>query len=178
MGQNEEVDMLVVQLAAILHDIADHKFHDGDETAGPRVAREWLQSQLVAEDIIQHVCSIIAGVSFKGANVEETTLSKEGQVVQDADRLDAIGAIGIGRTFTYGGHTKREMYNPHIKPEQHTTKEAYMNNKSPTLNHFYEKLLLLKGLMNTETAKRIAAQRHEFMKLYLDQFYAEWDGKK
>ncbi len=177
IGETEDCDMFVVELAALLHDIADFKFHDGDLTVGPRVACEWLESQNVDEGVVKHVCDIIASTSFKGAQVDASVHTKEAMVVQDADRLDAMGAIGIGRAFAYGGHKNREMYNPNIKPEQHDSFEKYANNNSPTLNHFYEKLLLLKDLMNTQTAKKIAQGRHDFMEMYLEQFYKEWDGE-
>lgn len=177
IGKSEDVDLFVIQLAALLHDIADYKFHDGDDSVGPKVAREWLESKNVDEEIISHVCEIIKSVSFKGSGVDSSVKTKEAMVVQDADRLDAIGAIGVARTFAYGGHKNREMYNPNTKPENHTSFEQYKNNKSPTINHFYEKLLLLKSLMNTQTAKEIAGQRHQFMEQFLDRFFKEWDGK-
>lgn len=177
VGRRENADLLVVQLAALLHDIADWKFHDGDEAAGPRVARTWLESQDVDEQTIAHVCDIIEGVSYKGANVAVKSLSLEGQVVQDADRLDAIGAIGIARAFAYGGHKGRAMHNPSIPPTLHQTFEAYKKNDGPTINHFHEKLLLLKDRMNTATAKELAAERHRFMEAFLVQFHAEWEGE-
>lgn len=177
IGSGEECDMLVVELAALLHDIADWKFAGGDETAGPREARGWLESQGAGEEIITHVCDIIKDLSFKGSGVKTPMKSIEGMIVQDADRLDALGAIGIARAFAYGGHKGREMHNPGVPPQQHTTFEQYKNSAGPTINHFYEKLLLLKDLMNTETARRIAERRHNFMKQYLDQFYLEWEGK-
>jgi uncharacterized protein len=175
IGKNEEVDLFVVQLGALLHDIADYKFHDGDDSIGPKVAREWLESQNVEEQIISHVCEIIKSTSFKGSGVDSSAKTKEAMVVQDADRLDAMGAIGVARTFAYGGHKNREIYNPNIKPEKHTSFEHYKNNTSPTINHFYEKLLLLKGRMHTETAKIIAIERHQFMEQFLERFYKEWD---
>lgn len=174
----KDVDLFVVELAALLHDIADWKFNGGDEDTGAKVSREWLTKLGVDKAVVDHVCDIIATSSFKGAEVKSEMKTLEGKVVQDADRLDAIGAIGIGRTFAYGGHTNREMYNPDIKPEMHTTAEQYKNNKSPTINHFYEKLLLLKDLMNTDTAKKIALERHKFMEEYLDRFYKEWEGEE
>lgn len=178
IGQSENVDMFVVELTALLHDIADYKLHGGDETIGPKTARIFLESLQVEEDVISHVCEIIGDASFKGAEVASPMRTKEGEVVQDADRLDAIGAIGIGRTFAYGGHKGREMYDPDIKPQRHGSFEEYKSNKSPTINHFYEKLLLLKDLMNTETAKKIAMERHIFMEQYLDRFFQEWNGEK
>ncbi len=173
----EQCNMLVVELAALLHDIADWKFAGGDETAGPREARRWLEAQGVDEMVISHVCDIIKDLSFKGSGVKTPMNSIEGKIVQDADRLDAIGAIGIARAFAYGGHKGREIHNPDKSPEEHSTFEQYKNSTGPTINHFYEKLLLLKDLMNTETARRIAERRHKFMKEYLDQFYLEWEGK-
>ena len=177
IAQHEAVDAFVVQLAALLHDIADHKFHDGDETVGPRVARAWLEQLNVEPAVIDHVCRIIADISFKGAGVDTPMHSLEGQVVQDADRLDAIGAIGIARAFAYGGHKNRLLYDPDISPEAHTSFDAYKNSQAPTINHFYEKLLLLKDRMNTPTARRLAESRHAFMEMYLQQFFAEWNGE-
>jgi uncharacterized protein len=172
------VDMLVVELGALLHDIADSKFHDGDEEIGPKTAREYLLSQNLPQDIIEHVENIVRHISFKGAIEGQKWMSPELAVVQDADRLDAIGAIGIARTFNYGGHKGRGLYDPNIKPNLEMSKEEYKNSTAPTLNHFYEKLLLLKGLMNTETGKVMAAGRHQFMEQYLEQFYAEWEAER
>lgn len=177
IAKSESVDMFIVELGALLHDIADWKFCDGDESVGPRIAEEWLISQGVDNDIIKIVKEIIEDVSFKGAGVIKKNRSKEGEVVQDADRLDAIGAIGIARCFAYGGHRGREIYNPEIKSVMHQTSEEYKQNSSPSINHFYEKLLLLKNLMNTMTAKRMARGRHEFMQKYLEEFFTEWKGK-
>ena len=175
--EEEECDLSVVKLAALLHDIADSKFHDGDESVGPKTARTFLESQNVSEAIISHVIAIIENISFKGGNFEKDFHSKELEIVQDADRLDAIGAIGIARTFNYGGFKNRSLYNPNIQPNLNMNKEEYKNSESPTLNHFYEKLLLLKDKMNTETGKKIAQKRHDFMVTFLSQFYAEWDGE-
>jgi len=169
-------DVLIVQLGALLHDIADSKFHNGDETVGPRVARKFLEREQVDEHIIDHVVKIIENISFKGGNVNQHFKSLELDIVQDADRLDALGAIGIARTFNYGGFKNRAIYDPAIAPDLHMDKETYKKSDSPTLNHFYEKLLLLKDRMNTRTGKQLAQQRHNFMELYLTQFYAEWDG--
>lgn len=177
IAKTENVDMLTVELAALLHDIADHKFYDGDEQIGPKKAREFLETLNVEENVIKHVENIILNISFKGHKHKKTFNSNELDVVQDADRLDAIGAIGIGRTFNYGGHKGREMYNPNIKPNTNMSKEEYKNNKSPTLNHFYEKLLLLKDLMNTKTGKSMAEHRHKYMEGFLEEFYKEWDGE-
>ena len=178
IADNEVCDDTVVKLGALLHDIADSKFHDGDETVGPKIARDFLASNDVDEVTIQHVINIIENVSFKGGNTEKQFSSIELNIVQDADRLDAIGAIGIARTFNYGGFKNRPLYNPRIAPNLHMSKEEYKNNEAPTLNHFYEKLLLLKDKMNTETGKQIAQERHRYMEGFLSQFYAEWDGEK
>ena len=178
IAEEEKCDLTVVKLGALLHDIADSKFHGGDETVGPITARTFLESQNVSEDIILHVIAIIENISFKGGNFEKKFNSKELEIVQDADRLDAIGAIGIARTFNYGGFKNRPLYNPNIQPNMNMNKEEYKNSESPTLNHFYEKLLLLKDKMNTETGKKIAQKRHDFMVTFLSQFYAEWDGQE
>ncbi len=177
IAEGEDCNLTVVKLGALLHDIADSKFHGGDETVGPKTARAFLESQNVSEDIILHVIAIIENISFKGGNFEKKFNSKELEIVQDADRLDAIGAIGIARTFNYGGFKNRPLYNPNIQPNMNMNKEEYKNSESPTLNHFYEKLLLLKDKMNTETGKKIAQKRHDFMVTFLSQFYAEWDGE-
>ncbi|MFZ4411838.1 MAG: HD domain-containing protein [Bacteroidales bacterium] len=176
IGQYEKADLFVVELAALLHDIADWKFHDGNDDIGPQMARSWLEKLAVEETEIAHVCQIIKGVSFKGAGVSTNMKTIEGKVVQDADRLDAIGAVGIARTFAYGGSKSREIYNPDIKPIVHASFEEYKNSISPTLNHFYEKLLLLKDLMNTSTAKNMAEHRHQIMEDFLAEFYLEWEG--
>lgn len=176
IAKGEICNLEVVQLAALLHDIADSKFHEGDETVGPKVARDFLVSEHVSEETIQHVVKIIENISFKGGNFEKKFTSKELEIVQDADRLDAIGAVGIARTFNYGGFKNREIYNPDILPNLNMSKEEYKNSTAPTINHFYEKLLLLKDKMNTETGKKIAQQRHEFMETFLEQFYKEWSG--
>ena len=177
IAENEDCNVTVVKLGALLHDIADSKFHDGDEKIGPKTARIFLESQNVSEDIISHVIAIIENISFKGGNFEKKFNSKELEIVQDADRLDAIGAIGIARTFNYGGFKNRPLHNPNIQPNLNMSKEEYKNSESPTLNHFYEKLLLLKDKMNTETGKKIAQKRHDFIITFLAQFYAEWDGE-
>ncbi len=176
IAQEESCDLQVVKLGALLHDIADSKFHGGDERIGPQKARAFLESQEVDPSIIEHVLQIIENISFKGGNFEKSFHSKELEIVQDADRLDAIGAIGIARTFNYGGFKNRPIYNPAIQPNLHMSKEEYKNSEAPTLNHFYEKLLLLKDRMNTPTGKKIALERHRFMEHFLSQFYAEWDG--
>lgn len=178
IGKQEEADLFVIELAALLHDIADWKFHDGNEDIGPQLAREWLETLSVEESIIAHVCRIIRAISFKGAGVKNTMDSPEGLIVQDADRLDAMGAIGIARTFAYGGSKHREMYNPTVNPQLHASFEQYKNSEGTTINHFYEKLLLLKDLMNTPTARKIAEGRHKYMQEFLQQFFLEWEGKE
>ncbi len=178
IAEEENCDLMIVKLGALLHDIADSKFNDGDETVGPKVAREFLEFQKASEEVIQHVINIIENISFKGGNFEKKFTSKELEIVQDADRLDALGAIGIARTFHYGGFKNRQLYNPNIAPLTNMSKEEYKNSNAPTLNHFYEKLLLLKDKMNTETGRRIAFERHKFMELFLSQFYAEWEGER
>jgi len=178
IAKGEDCDLEVVQLGALLHDIADSKFHNGDETVGPKVAREFLETQNAEEEIIQHVINIIENISYKGGNFEKKFNSKELDIVQDADRLDAIGAIGIARAFNYGGFKNRALYNPEIAANLSMSKEEYKSQVAPTINHFYEKLLLLKDLMNTETGKQIALERHQYMENFLGQFYAEWNGEK
>lgn len=174
----EKGDELIVTLAALLHDIADSKFNNGDEEIGPQKAGAFMQSISLAPDVILHVQEIIRNLSYKASLGHITFASKELDIVQDADRLDAIGAIGIARAFTYGGYKNRVLYDPEIKPNLNMSKEEYKNTTAPTINHFYEKLLLLKDLMKTDAGKTIATQRHQFMLDYLDQFYGEWEGKK
>ncbi len=176
--ETEDADRLVCELTALLHDIADSKFNNGDESIGPRIAGEFLLSIGVESRIIEHVQNIIANMSYKASLGEVNFHSKELEIVQDADRLDAIGAIGIARAFNYGGYKNREIHNPNIKIEKKIEKEAYKNSTAPTINHFYEKLLLLKDKMNTSTGKKIAEQRHIYMEEFLDQFYAEWEGER
>lgn len=178
IAQDEVCDLMVVKLGALLHDIADSKFHGGDETVGPAVARAFLEQEKLPEDIINHVIKIIENISFKGGKVKQEFTSIELNIVQDADRLDAIGAIGIARTFNYGGFKNRGLYDPNLAPNLNMTKEEYKNSNAPTINHFYEKLLLLKDKMNTTSGKSIAAERHHYMENFLSQFYAEWDGEK
>lgn len=178
IAATEPVNMFIAELGALLHDIADSKFHDGDENIGPQKAKTFLQSLSVDEKVIDHVENIIRNISFKGGNITTTFSSVELTVVQDADRLDAMGAIGIARAFNYGGFKNREIYNPAITPDMQMDKEVYKKSNAPTLNHFYEKLLLLKDRMNTTTGKKMAAERHAFMEKYLEQFYGEWNGKK
>jgi uncharacterized protein len=173
IAQTENADILTVELAALLHDIADSKFHNGDEEIGPATAGKYLRSMNVDEAVVEHVQQIIRYMSFKASFDKPAFHSPELAIVQDADRLDAIGAIGIARAFTYGGFKGRELYNPEIKPNLNMSKEEYKNSSAPTINHFYEKLLLLKDKMNTQTGKKLAQQRHDFMEAYLQQFYME-----
>ncbi|HWK56790.1 MAG TPA: HD domain-containing protein [Parapedobacter sp.] len=175
--QYEKGDRLVCELAALLHDIADSKFHNGDETIGPRIAGEFLDSIGIDARVVVHVQHIIRNISYKASLEVVLFQSKELEIVQDADRLDAMGAIGIARAFHYGGYKNRELYHPGIPPQPNQDKAAYKNSTAPTINHFYEKLLLLKDKMNTATAKRVAEERHQFMERYLAQFYREWEGK-
>ncbi len=177
-SHEKKANLLVVELGALLHDIADSKFHHGDESIGPRVALEFLNYQKVEPMVVDHVLQIIKNISFKGGKEKQHFKSLELDIVQDADRLDAIGAIGIARTFNYGGFKNRAIYDPSIAPDLHMDKEAYKNSTAPTINHFYEKLLLLKDLMNTTSGKKLAQQRHDFMQQYLEQFYAEWAGDR
>jgi uncharacterized protein len=175
-ANEKNADMFVVELGALLHDIADWKFHD-DEEAGPQAARAWLESLDVDNDAIEHIEDIIRNVSFKGAKVKNKLTTIEGQIIHDADKLDAIGAIGVARAFAYGGANNRIMYDPDRQAVLHESFEAYKNDKSGTINHFYDKLLLLKDRMFTKTGREIAQHRHEFMEKFLEEFYAEWEGK-
>lgn len=178
IAETENADLFVVKLGALLHDIADSKFHKGDETVGPRIASEFLATQEVSSEVITHVVKIIENISFKGGNEAQQFKSIELDIIQDADRLDALGAIGIARTFNYGGFKGRALYDPEIKPDLEMSKEAYKASTAPTINHFYEKLLLLKERMNTKTGRKIAEERHRYMEDFLKQFYAEWNGEK
>ncbi len=177
IAKTEPVDTFVVALGALLHDIADSKFHNGDESIGPKMARAFLSELDIDSKVIKHVVLIIENISFKGGHEPQQFRSPELDVVQDADRLDAIGAIGIARCFNYGGFKNRALYNPDIKPNLNMTKAEYKASNVPSINHFYEKLLLLKDLMHTKTGQDIALKRHAFMEQYLDQFYSEWQGK-
>lgn len=165
-----------MELAALLHDISDWKFNSGDDKASAKIAREWLERMDVDEAIVSHVSQIITDMPFRGTRVGSRMKTNEVMIVQDADRLDAIGAIGIGRAFAYGGHKRRMIYDPSIKPQEYKSFDEYKRNKSHTVNHFYEKLLLLKDFMSTETARKIAEERHEFMKAFLERFLDEWNG--
>jgi uncharacterized protein len=180
ISSDEKANEFIVVLAALLHDIADAKFNNGDEAVGPQKAYEFLITQQIDQEIITHIVNIVKHISFKNSlsKNEKTFYSNELNIVQDADRLDAIGAIGIARCFNYGGFKNREIYNPKIEPNLNMTKEEYKNSSAPTLNHFYEKLLLLKDTMNTKAGARIALNRHRFMEEFLEQFHAEWEGRK
>ncbi|WP_194768637.1 HD domain-containing protein [Tamlana sp. I1] len=178
ISKSEKADSFIIALGALLHDIADSKFYNGDETVGPKKAKAFLSELKVDDAVINHVVNIIKHISFKGGNEAQTFKSPELDVVQDADRLDAIGAIGIARCFNYGGFKNRALYNPEIKPDLNMSKEAYKKSDAPSINHFYEKLLLLKDRMNTETGKKIALERHNYMLGFLEQFYNEWEGIK
>ena len=174
----ENCNLRVVELAALLHDIADPKFHEGNETLAQKISQDFLEKQNVSQEIIDQVLFIIKYISFKNRGEIPEILPIELQIVQDADRLDAMGAIGIARTFNFGGFKNNLMYDPNIPPNIHQTKEEYKKSNGTTINHFYEKLLLLKDLMNTDTAKEIAMERHYFMLKFLDEFYKEWNVKE
>lgn len=176
IAKTEPSNLLIVELGSLLHDIADSKFNNGNETIGVEKAQAFLRSLSADESVVEHIGRIISNISFKGGNVTPDFFSTELAVVQDADRLDAIGAIGIARAFNYGGYIGRELYNPTIAPMVGMTKAQYKSSSAPTINHFYEKLLLLKDRMNTATGRKMAEQRHQFMELYLNQFFKEWDG--
>ncbi len=178
INKSEKSDLLIVELGALLHDIADSKFNNGDEEIGPQKAKQFLESQLLEKISIEHIVKIIQNISFKGGNFIQDFRSIELDIIQDADRLDAIGAIGIARTFNYGGFKNRALYNPDIPPQLNMSKEDYKNSTAPTINHFYEKLLLLKEKMNTNAGREMAEQRHLFMEQYLNQFYSEWEADK
>lgn len=177
IAKQEKADLFITELAALLHDIGDHKFHNGDHTVGPKMTAEWLNDYPIGNEIKETVIDVVKQISYKGADVATPMSSLEGKCVQDADRLDAIGAIGIARCFAYGGNKSREIYNPNQKPTMHQSFEDYKNDKGHTINHFYEKLLLLKDRMNTNYGKVMAEKRHKIMEDFLDQFYNEWDGK-
>jgi uncharacterized protein len=177
LAQKEGADLFIVELAALFHDIADWKFAGGDDKASSKVATELLTKYGVDKESIDHVCHIVDNVSFKGEVQENKINTIEGKVVQDADRLDALGAIGIARVFAYGGHKGTEIYNPDIKFQEKMDFEKYKKNQGTSINHFYEKLLLLKDLINTKSAKIIAEERHQFMLSYLEEFYKEWNAK-
>lgn len=177
IAKNEKVDLFVVQIGALLHDIADSKFYDGNESIGPEKARAFLKSQEVDEEIITHIENIILFISYKSSfDHNRSFCSPELNLIQDADRLDAIGAIGIARCFNYGGFKNRKLYDPEITPNLKMNKEEYKKSNAPSINHFYEKLLLLKDKMNTKTGKKLAKKRHLFMEKFLKNFFDEWNG--
>ncbi len=178
IAKKEKADSFIVELAALLHDIADWKFSNGDEKAGGIAAKEFLENLDVDKATIQHIAEIVDNVSFKGAGVQDKLKTIEGKIVQDADRLDAIGAVGVARAFAYGGHAGRQMHDPKIKSTLSHTFKDYKKSGQTTINHFYEKLLLLQDRMHTKTARKIAQQRHTFMEKFLKEFYFEWDGKR
>lgn len=177
LADREGADRNIVELAALLHDIGDWKFHNGDDSIGPARSRKWLEQHNTEPDIVSAVCEIVSTISYKGAGVATPMKTLEGKVVQDADRLDAIGAIGIARAFAYGGHVNRLIYHPQQPPTMHESFTEYKKSVGHTINHFHEKLLLLKNRMNTDTGKKLAEERHRFMELYLEQFFKEWDGE-
>lgn len=174
IAELEGGDLYIIEMAALLHDLDDWKLVDNDEI---NKTEAWLSKMNISNEIIKLILEIIEQVSFKGAGVETKANSLEAQIVQDADRLDAIGAIGIARTFAYGGNKNRLIYHPESKPELHKNFDAYKNSSAPTVNHFYEKLLLIKDRLNTQSAIRLAQTRHEFMTDFLTQFFNEWDCK-
>lgn len=176
-AQTPGADLLVTELGALLHDVADWKFHGGDEEAGPRAARVWLEGQQAAPTVIDRVEAIIREISFKGLGVPTPMSTVEGELVQDADRLDAIGAIGVARAFAYGGHKGRPLHDPTVPPVSHDSFESYKQNTAPTINHFYEKLLHLRERINTPAARRVAEERHAYMEQFLQQFLREWEGE-
>lgn len=178
LAREEGADAYVVELAALLHDVWDHKLHDGDDTVAPREIRRWLEGIGAEEPVIAHVCEIVADLSFKGAGVATPMRTPEGAVVQDADRLDAIGAVGIARAFAFGGSRGRPLHDPESAPELHATFDAYRAGVGGTTHHFHEKLFLLRDRMNTASARRIAGERHRFMEEFLQRFLAEWDGER
>jgi uncharacterized protein len=177
LAREEGADPFVVELAALLHDVWDHKRHGGDLDAGPRGARAWLEAQGVDAAVVDHVCEIVGTLSFKGAGVATPMRTREGAVVQDADRLDAIGAVGIARTFAFGGSRGRPLHDPEAAPERHDSFEAYARSTGATTAHFHEKLFLLKDRMNTASARRIAEGRHRYMEAFLERFLREWEGE-
>lgn len=176
--EGESVDFFVVELAALLHDIADYKLNNNDMTLSDKIVTAWLKRQSVEQKTIKRVCCIINEINFRGANVKTALSSLEAKIVQDADRLDAIGAIGIARAFSFGGYFKQKLYDPDKKPNLHNSFEEYKKRETTGINHFYEKLLLLKDLMNTDKAKHIAIERHQYMKSFLERFFQEIKGEK
>ena len=177
IARRERADAFIVALAALLHDIADWKAHGGDGEAGPREAARWLARFALPRETVDRVCAVLRDLSFKGAGVREPRLSREGEIVRDADRLDAIGAVGIARAFAYGGSRGRPIHDPALRPVRHRTAAAYLKSRGSTLNHFHEKLLLLRGRMRTAAGRRLAAGRDAFLRRFLDRFHREWDGR-
>ena len=177
IAQSEGVDLVVVELGALLHDLADHKLHGGNVEAGIAKGKMWLKDGGFSEQVTREVLVIMKHISYKGSEVADYPLSRAGEVVRDADRLDAMGAIGIARTFAYGGNRNRLIYDPEVRPEEHHNFEKYKASTAPTINHFYEKLLLLKDRMQTETGRKLAGARHQYMEQFLNQFYDEWEGR-
>lgn len=175
IAETENCNQEVVELSALLHDIADPKFHNGDETIAPKISRAFLERQNVSDETIEKVLYVIENISFKNRSNAPIDPSLELQIVQDADRIDAIGAIGIARTFNFGGFKNNPMYDPEIQPKLGMSKEEYKKSNGTTINHFYEKLLLLKDLMNTEKGRKMAEERHNYMLNFLDEFYKEWN---
>ncbi len=177
LQSKEGGDLEIIELAALLHDISDHKFNGGKLNEGGNAAAVILHRHAYPSERIEQIKEIIDSVSFKGAGVETHAETIEAQIVQDADRLDAIGAIGIGRTFAYGGHKGQAMYDPELEATSHNSFEEYAQSKTTTINHFHEKLLLLKDRLNTDTAKQIGQERHELMLKFLADFEKEWNFK-
>ncbi len=173
IAKKEGGDLFIIELAALLHDVEDWKFNNR-KNSGVNLAKKWLTGLKINKKIVNHVCHIVKNISFKGADIENRIKTKEGKIVQDADRLDAVGAIGIARVFAYSGYAGKEIYNPRTKPKPHKTFREYRQAKNTAINHFYEKILLLKNRLNTKTAKEMAEKRHEFVKQFLNQFYKEW----
>ena len=178
ISNSEKGNQLIIELASLLHDIADYKFNDGDEQIGPRIAENFLESINVERIIIKEVIFIIENISYKGGHNENIKKTLELEIVQDADRLDALGAIGIARAFSFGGFKGSLMYNPDQKPKVNQSEEKYKKNNGTTINHFHEKLLLLKSLMNTKTGEKLAINRHNYMLGFLQQFHSEWNSTK
>jgi len=177
IAKKEGGNLFIIEVSALLHDVADWKFHDGSTTKGMKKIKTLLKKLGVNEGTTNHICNIIENISFKGAGVKNKIKTKEGMIVQDADRLDVLGAIGIARAFAYGGFKQREIYNPSVKIKFHKSFNEYKKAKSTSINHFYEKLLLIKDRLNTKTAKKIARERHKFLEDYLKQFFKEWKVK-
>lgn len=175
LAEREGADVAVCELGALLHDVADWKFHGGDIEAGPRAARQWLTSVGADETLAERVAAIVAAVTFKGAGVATPTNTLEAACVQDADRLDAIGAIGVARAFAYGGAKGRLLHDPDQPPQLHANFTAYRGNAGPTVNHFHEKLLLLRDRMQTPSGRAVAQRRHAFLEQFLAEFHSEWD---